>query len=479
LVIWTRKATPGAGGWGGAGGWLRGGSGVACLKENATIFHWSADKPPGRIVQSSVLTISAEKRLSYSYIEDVPCVLKINRARRVDFCWPGVSYAIIIAFRGCSVHRINVQSSSVPDAVAIIAVCASSRPLAEMAIALKLISNDELSLPSGSRHAASKSRIAQTVSSLFWRVEARAAMSDPQVEELAFLFYQICLQRVPTNSPNPIADDDWLLRVRELFLLQKPLQVIAGALLDQFPLPEAYEEAPHDSVSPQPAAESESIPASPVAASAAPISPQPIAITNSRPSPSPARDVRAELLARLRLIAKAKRFVDQLKKHHDAKQASLNAAQAAGPPPAPALASEKLQASAALAPELTSKSIKPNAGPRRICRHEPLRRGERSNGNTKQLNTAVVRRSYTRVHRPCPATTSLLDCKPLVPFHDKHAYPRAHETSSRWSPMLRAYSRISGKAWYIRGSTRASGEPALKGNGAARRETLAHAPRHV
>lgn len=353
--------------------------------------------------------------------------------------------------------RTNIQSSIVPDAVAIIAVCATSRPLAEMAVALKLISDDELSWPSEFRHTASKWRIAQTVSSLYWRVEARTAMRDPDVQELAFLFYQICLQRVPTNSPNPLTDEDWLLRVRDFFLRQKPLQLIAGDLLDQFPMPETYEEAIPNFVSAQAATESIPVPTAPAAVPATPISPQPIVATNSPPSTSPKQGITAELVARLELIAKAKRFVDEFKKRHEANQARIKAAQAEEPHPAPTIVQEKLHTSSVPEPEPMSKSIQSIAVHRRVRRREPLRHWGRSNGNTKHLRIAVVHRSATQVHCRSTANASLSKRQLNVPLHDKLAFLHARGSSSRWRPMLRVSSRISGKAWYIRGSTRASG----------------------
>ena len=204
-----------------------------------------------------------------------------------------------------------------------------SRMVAEVAIALRIVSEDEPLAPPQSLDTKAKYRIAKTVESLSWRVEARAALNDPQVQELAFLFYQICSNSVPTNSTNPLTDGDWLLRVREFFAREEKLQIIADALLDQFPFPEVYQEAPLDLIAPQSIPVSNTIPEAPPIA----VTPQPAAIaapsiteTNSPSLSTSPRETQPELITRLKRLAKTKRLVDQLRLLYRAYNARMDAA---------------------------------------------------------------------------------------------------------------------------------------------------------
>ncbi len=204
-----------------------------------------------------------------------------------------------------------------------------SRMVAEVAIALRIVSEDELPAPPQTLDTNTKNRVAKTVESLSWRVEARAALNDPQVQELAFLFYQICLNSVPTNSTNPLTDDDWLLRVREFFVREEKLQIIANALLDQFPFPEVYQEAPLDLIAPQSIPVSNTIPAAPPIA----VTPQPAAIaapsiteTNSPSLSTSPGETQPEIMARLKRLTKTKRLVDQLRLLYRAYKARMHAA---------------------------------------------------------------------------------------------------------------------------------------------------------
>lgn len=241
-------------------------------------------------------------------------------------------------------QKPSVQSSVVLDAIAIIAVCMNSRALAETAIALKILSHDDLSLPSGSLDAKAKYRIAKTLADFPWRVEARAALRDPEVQELAFYFYQLCLRWAPTDSANPTADTDWLLRVRELVARQKPLQVIAATLLDQIPLPDIYLEEPALLIAPQPAAMPNRIPEArpaPRAEPTTPAAPQPATLNTAASSISRPEDVPAALIARLNVVARAKRFVDQFIQHEKAKQARIQEAKEKVMPSVPAVPPDK------------------------------------------------------------------------------------------------------------------------------------------
>ena len=204
-----------------------------------------------------------------------------------------------------------------------------SRMVAEVAIALRIVSEDEPLAPPQSLDTKAKYRIAKTVESLSWRVEARAALNDPQVQELAFLFYQICLNSVPTNSTNPLTDGNWLLRVREFFAHEEKLQIIADALLDQFPFPEVYQGAPLDLVAPQSITVSNAIPAAPPIV----VTPQPAAIAtpsiteaNSASSSTSPGETQPELITRLKRLAKTKRLVDQLRLLYRAYKARMHAA---------------------------------------------------------------------------------------------------------------------------------------------------------
>jgi hypothetical protein len=234
-------------------------------------------------------------------------------------------------------HQTSVHSTIVPDAIAIIAVCTTSRALAEFAVALKMVSVDNLSLPPGPEQVEAKVRIAQNVASLAWRVEARAALRDPDIEELAWYFYQICLKWVPSNSSDPMTDDAWLLGVRALYSRERSLQQIANTLIEQFCTPEAFIETPADFVESQPAAVVDNRPAavaappianaSPPAAPTASITPPSVATTQTVAASFP-RDTRSKLVARLELLVKAKRFVDQFMQHYNASQARKAKAQA-------------------------------------------------------------------------------------------------------------------------------------------------------
>ena len=193
-------------------------------------------------------------------------------------------------------HGTNVHSTIVPDALTIIAVCTGSRRLLELGIALKAVATGKVWLPPAAEDADSAMRIARNLLSPQWTSRARTALAAPQIEYLAGHFLRVCVTCVPTQASDPLNDRTWLAGVRALYGREHSLPMLANALLSQLHLPDEP-----DSAVPAPA-----------------------------PVPVVARshEIQTKLIARLRLIARAKRFVEQFARNWEAQKARTASAMA-------------------------------------------------------------------------------------------------------------------------------------------------------
>lgn len=201
-------------------------------------------------------------------------------------------------------HGTPVHSSVVADVLFILAASRESRVLLEWAIALRAMATGKLGMPPGTQQTELGRRIAQNFLDPQWNVAVRAALGNTQIEYLAHHFYKCCVTNVPTNSRYPIADENWLVGARALYWREPSLQMLANALLDQLRV--VTENA--------------------VAAIARP-SAQPVAVAPLAPTP-PRKEMWTKLIARLRLIARAKRFVEQFARDWEAQKARVAAAKA-------------------------------------------------------------------------------------------------------------------------------------------------------
>ena len=131
-------------------------------------------------------------------------------------------------------HRTDGQSTIVPDALAMIATCTESRPLMELAVALRAIISGTVLLPAD--RGETISRIARDLMNPHWNVQAHAVLKDPMVRHFAKTFCQACIQAVPLTPENPNRDQLWQSRVKAALMHDPSLQGHAKQLLGQIQL---------------------------------------------------------------------------------------------------------------------------------------------------------------------------------------------------------------------------------------------------
>ncbi|HRI71822.1 MAG TPA: hypothetical protein PK156_46635 [Polyangium sp.] len=200
-------------------------------------------------------------------------------------------------------HATNVQPFRVLDALTIIATCSESSETLELVATLRTMTMGELQLPLGPRSEQMARRIGQQMRNAQWLASASMTLHNAETNYLAHQFFQWCLRCVPTNAANPLADETWLPRVRMLYSWDPNLRLLAEALVNQFRLADDNEFAVQ-------------APATP-AQSAAPAAPAPKVST-----PASAHDaIHARLIARLRVVARTKRFIEQFVRDWKAQKA--------------------------------------------------------------------------------------------------------------------------------------------------------------
>jgi len=201
------------------------------------------------------------------------------------------------------VHTTSVRSFGVLESLTIIAVCSGSSEAIDLLNSLRVIATGELWLPVGPGAEGMARRMGQRLRNTQWVASARTTINDVSSKYLAHHFFQWCVRCVPTNALDPLADATWLPRVRISYSMDPGLRMLAESLVNQFRLPGDNEIAAHAPVVPAP--------------SFAPIGPAPAASALA-----PSQDaVQARLIARLRVIAKAKRFIEQFVRQWNAQKA--------------------------------------------------------------------------------------------------------------------------------------------------------------
>lgn len=127
-------------------------------------------------------------------------------------------------------NRTNAQSTLVPDALAMIAACANSRPLMELAVALRAIVTGTLLLPAD--RVDTISRITRDLANSQWCLQAYLTLNDPRVKYYAKAFCRACIQAVPLTAENPTRDLVWHDRVKTTLIQDASLQSHAKLLLE-------------------------------------------------------------------------------------------------------------------------------------------------------------------------------------------------------------------------------------------------------
>jgi len=270
--------------------------GGGLFKENATIFHYSADKPQARAKDSVRVAFHKTTESKISPNESI----LLARIRSIP----------VLSRDGANhMHATNVQPFSVLDALTIIASCTGSCEVIELVTALRAIATDELWLPVGPRAEKMAKRIGRQLRNSEWVECSRTAMQNAETNYLVPHFLQWCLSCVPTNAPHPFADQTWLPRARILYSHDPGLRMLAESIVNQF----------------QPFSDCEfTVPApEPPASSIAPIAPTTSAPIATGPTPlaSSPQAIRARLIAQLLVAVKAKRFIDQFVRHQNAQKA--------------------------------------------------------------------------------------------------------------------------------------------------------------
>jgi len=126
-------------------------------------------------------------------------------------------------------QRKHVYSTLVPDALAIIAACTESRPLMELAVALRAVVSGTVFLPPD--RAETISRIARDLTNAQWNLQAHVTLKDPIVQHLAKQFCRACIQAVPLTAENPTRDLNWKARVKAALTQDASLRSHAKLLL--------------------------------------------------------------------------------------------------------------------------------------------------------------------------------------------------------------------------------------------------------
>lgn len=219
---------------------------------------------------------------------------------------------------GCTVHTTSAHSFGVLEALTIIAACSEASEAIDLLNSIRIIATGILWLPVGPGAEGMARRMGQILRNRQWIASARTTYNDAATKYLAHHFFQWCVRCVPTHSPDPFMDETWLPRVRILLSLDTGLRLLADSLVNRFQLPDNKEMAVEAPVASAP--------------SMTTTAPAPAV---SVPSPSPDA-IYTRLIARLRVVVRAKRFVDQFVRHWNAQKARTAALASA---PAPTVAS--------------------------------------------------------------------------------------------------------------------------------------------
>lgn len=161
-------------------------------------------------------------------------------------------------------HGTHTRSSSIiVDSVTVISVITGSNTLLTFAIALHGVATGMVWVPPGPENREMACNVVQFVSDPQWRYGAQRALEDPQVENLARLFFDACISSVPTKAENPISDETWILGVRSFVAQEQSMQLAAAVLLSQLRLLDKKEIAESGGIS---ATNSQPVTTAPVAA---------------------------------------------------------------------------------------------------------------------------------------------------------------------------------------------------------------------
>ncbi len=152
-------------------------------------------------------------------------------------------------------QRKRVYSTLVPDTLAMIAACTNSRPMMELAVALRAVVSGALLLPPD--RGETILRINRDLMNPEWNLRAHISLRDPIVRYWAKTFWRACIQAVPFTAENPARDLVWQGRVKAELVRNASLQNHAKLLLRQITLrvtPAQPVVAPVVSETPNPAA---------------------------------------------------------------------------------------------------------------------------------------------------------------------------------------------------------------------------------
>ncbi len=131
-------------------------------------------------------------------------------------------------------QRKRVYSTLVPDTLAMIAACANSRPVMELAVALRAVVSGALLLPPD--RGETILRITRDLMNPEWNLRAHITLRDPIVRYWAKMFWRACIQAVPLTAENPVRDLVWQGRAKAELERSASLQNHAKLLLRQITL---------------------------------------------------------------------------------------------------------------------------------------------------------------------------------------------------------------------------------------------------
>ncbi len=131
-------------------------------------------------------------------------------------------------------QRKRVYSTLVPDTLAMIAACTNSRPVMELAVALRAVVSGAVLLPPD--RGETILRITRDLMNPEWNLRAHITLRDPIVRYWAKMFWRTCIQAVPLTAENPARDLVWQGRVKAELERNASLQNHAKLLLRQITL---------------------------------------------------------------------------------------------------------------------------------------------------------------------------------------------------------------------------------------------------
>ena len=131
-------------------------------------------------------------------------------------------------------QRKRVYSTLVPDTLAMIAACTNSRPVMELAVALRSVVSGALLLPPD--RGETILRITRDLMNPEWNLRAHITLRDPIVRYWAKMFWRTCIQAVPLTAENHARDLVWQGRLKAELERSASLQNHAKLLLRQITL---------------------------------------------------------------------------------------------------------------------------------------------------------------------------------------------------------------------------------------------------